>query len=87
MSRRCLPALGWKLDGAGGFSQAPMSDNFIQRGGWWVIWQSLLMLLIAILGFVSTNGSNHPSPFRCGQVFLGIGAFCGIAGALSLGQI
>ncbi len=63
-----------------------MSDGFVQRGGWWVVGQSLLLLAIAILGITSRAASKSLTIFVVGLVLFAVSAVCGIAGLLALGR-
>ncbi|HTQ52628.1 MAG TPA: isoprenylcysteine carboxylmethyltransferase family protein [Candidatus Acidoferrales bacterium] len=62
-----------------------MSDSFAQRGGWWVVGQSLLISVIGILGVAGRTTLNLPASFIGGLVLLVISAVCGVAGLLALG--
>ena len=63
-----------------------MSNGFVQRGGWWVVGQFLLLFAIAILGITCHATSKLHSIFLSGVVFLLASAICGISGALTLGR-
>ena len=63
-----------------------MSNSFVQRGGWWVVGQFLLLFAIAILGITSRATSKSLPIFICGLVFLAVSAICGIAGLMRLGR-
>jgi len=63
-----------------------MSNSFVQRGGWWVVGQFLLLFAIAILGITSHATSKLHQIFLFGVVFLVASAICGISGALRLGR-
>jgi protein-S-isoprenylcysteine O-methyltransferase Ste14 len=63
-----------------------MSDGFFQRGGWWVVGQFMLMLAVAILGFVHRDESKHIFLFLCGVIFLTASVLCGISGGIALGR-
>jgi len=63
-----------------------MSNRFVQRGGWWLVRQFLLMLAVAVLGFTSRSESRHPSLIVCGLVFHAASASCALAGLLALGR-
>jgi protein-S-isoprenylcysteine O-methyltransferase Ste14 len=63
-----------------------MNNGFIQRGGWWVVGQFLLLLAIAILG-ITCRATSKPLPiFIFGLIFLVASAICGIAGLMRLGR-
>jgi len=63
-----------------------MSDGFVQRGGWWVVGQSLLLLATAILGITGRAAAESLTIFVVGLVLFAVSAVCGIAGLLALGQ-
>jgi protein-S-isoprenylcysteine O-methyltransferase Ste14 len=63
-----------------------MSNGFVQRGGWWVVGQLLLLFAIAILGITSRATPKSFTLFLFGLVFLVASAICGIAGLMSLGR-
>lgn len=63
-----------------------MSDNFAQRGGWWLVGQLLLLSANAILGVVDHAASKRPAVFIGGLVLLAASAVCGIAGLLAMGR-
>ena len=68
------------------FSPAAMSNSFVQRGGWWVIGQFLLLFAIAILG-ITSRATSKPLPiFIFGLVFFVASAICGVSGSLALGR-
>jgi protein-S-isoprenylcysteine O-methyltransferase Ste14 len=63
-----------------------MTNRFVQRGGWWVVGQFLLLFAIAILA-VAGRATARPLPiFICGLVLLVAAAVCGISGVLALGR-
>ena len=68
------------------FSPAVMNNGFVQRGGWWVVGQLLLLFVIAILGITCRATSGQPPVIICVWVFLVASAFCGIAGLMNLGH-
>jgi len=63
-----------------------MSDGFVQRGGWWVVGQFLLMLAIAILGTTCHTASKSPATLTGGLVLFAASVVCGLAGLLALGR-
>lgn len=67
-------------------SPAGMSNSFVQRGGWWVVGQLLLMFAIGILGITCRATSKPLAIFIVGLVLLAVSAVCGIAGLLALGR-
>ena len=56
------------------FSPADMSNSFVQRGGWWVVGQFLLLLAIASLD-ITGHAAMKPLPFFIGGLVL-IAAAC-----------
>ena len=63
-----------------------MINGLIQRGGWWVVGQSILLLAILILG-ITCRAVSKPLPlFFCGLVFLVASVICGISGMVALGR-
>jgi protein-S-isoprenylcysteine O-methyltransferase Ste14 len=63
-----------------------MSDGFVQRGGWWVVGQFLLLFAIAILGITCRATLTQHLFFLFGMVFLMASAIFGITGLMSLGR-
>ena len=63
-----------------------MSNGFVQRGGWWVVGQFLLLSAIAILGITCRATLKPPLILPFGVVFLLASAICGVSGALALGR-
>jgi len=63
-----------------------MSNGFVQRGGWWVVGQFLLLFAIAILGITCRATSKLHLTFLFGVIFLVASAICGVSGALTLGR-
>ena len=68
------------------FLPAGMSNRFVQRGGWWVVGQFLLLLAIAVLGASDHAAAKRLAVFICGLVLLVASATCGVAGLLALGR-
>lgn len=63
-----------------------MSNNFVQRGGWWVVGQFLLLLAIAGLDLAG-HAAVKPQPLFIGGVVLIVAAtLCSLAGLLALGR-
>jgi len=63
-----------------------MSNRFVQRGGWWVVGQLMLMFAVAILGVACREESKPPLLVLCGRLLLSASALCGICGGLALGR-
>jgi protein-S-isoprenylcysteine O-methyltransferase Ste14 len=63
-----------------------MSNGFVQRGGWWVIGQFMLLFAIAVLSITCRATSKSLPIFICGLIFLVASAICGIAGLMKLGR-
>jgi protein-S-isoprenylcysteine O-methyltransferase Ste14 len=65
---------------------AGMNNGFVQRGGWWVVGQFLLLFAIAVLG-ITFRATSKPLPvFIFGLIFIVASAICGIAGLMRLGR-
>ena len=63
-----------------------MSNGFVQRGGWWVGGQFLLLLAIAGLDLTG-HAAVQPLPlFIGGLVLIGLATFCSLAGLVALGR-
>lgn len=63
-----------------------MENHFHNRGGWWVLFQSLLLLAVMSLG-IAYRQTWHGLVFGwVGGAFLFCSAVCGIAGAITLGR-
>jgi protein-S-isoprenylcysteine O-methyltransferase Ste14 len=63
-----------------------MSNGFIQRGGWWVVGQFLLLLAIAGMDLTG-HAAVKPLPIFLGGLVLIVAAtFCSLAGLLALGR-
>ena len=68
------------------FSPAAMSNRFVQRGGWWVVGQFLLLLAIASLDLTG-HAAVKPLPiFIGGLVLIAVATLCSLAGLLALGR-
>jgi len=63
-----------------------MRQGFVQRGGLWVLAQSVFILAIGFFGITNRNGLGYRLLFLAGIVFLVVAAICGISGALTLGR-
>lgn len=63
-----------------------MRRQFVQRGGWWVIGQLLLMLAVAIFGITCRSGTENVFVFASGLAFLTISVVRGFFGLISLGR-
>jgi protein-S-isoprenylcysteine O-methyltransferase Ste14 len=63
-----------------------MSNRFVERGGWWVVGQFILMFAVAALGLGCHDGSKHLVSSSCGLALLTASAICGIGGAMALGR-
>jgi len=63
-----------------------MSNSFVQRGGWWVVGQFLLLLVIAIQD-INGHAGLKPLPLSIGGLILiTAAAICSLAGLLALGR-
>jgi protein-S-isoprenylcysteine O-methyltransferase Ste14 len=61
-----------------------MSNGFIQRGGLWVLGQSLLMVAVLGSGMISGPGGTLALCQPAGFFFLGAGALSALAGVAAL---
>jgi len=63
-----------------------MADNFVQRGGLWVLGQGVLLCAV-VAGGIFCRGQWHSLPITlCGVGLLLLAACCGLAGTISLGR-
>jgi len=62
-----------------------MSNRFVERGGWWVLGQFALMLLVLVLGTTCRAAGKDSVMSAAGMGLLIIAGLCGIAGAAALG--
>jgi protein-S-isoprenylcysteine O-methyltransferase Ste14 len=63
-----------------------MADNFVQRGGLWVLGQSALLCAVIAGGFLCRSQCQSRLLTLCGAGLLLIAGGCGIAGTISLGR-
>ena len=63
-----------------------MSGNFLQRGGLWVLGQSVLLCAVGAGGILCRNQWQSLVPTLCGAFLLLIASGCGLAGTVSLGR-
>jgi protein-S-isoprenylcysteine O-methyltransferase Ste14 len=63
-----------------------MSGGFLQRGGLWVLGQSVLLCVVIAGGLLCRDQWHSLALTLCGAGLLLIGAGCGLAGAASLGR-
>jgi protein-S-isoprenylcysteine O-methyltransferase Ste14 len=63
-----------------------MNGNFLQRGGLWVLGQSVLLCAVIAGGILSRHQWQSLALTLCGAFLLLIVAGCGWAGTVSLGQ-
>ncbi len=63
-----------------------MSRDFVQRGGLWVVGQSLLLCAVVAGGILARNQWHSLTSTLCGTFLLLLGAGCGLAGTISLGR-
>ena len=63
-----------------------MSGSFLQRGGIWVLGQSVLLCAVVGGGILCRNQWHSLAMTLCGAVLLVIAAGCGLAGTVSLGR-
>ncbi len=63
-----------------------MSNGFVQRGGWWVVGQFLLLLAIAILA-IAGHAALKPLPiFIGGLILIMTATLISLAGLVALGR-
>ena len=63
-----------------------MSGNFLERGGFWVLGQSVLLCVVVAGGVFYRNQWHSLALTYVGAFLLLIAAGCGLAGAASLGR-
>ena len=63
-----------------------MSNAFVQRGGWWVVGQFLLLLAIAGLDLTGQAAIKPLPLFMGGLVLIMVATLCSLAGMLALGR-
>ena len=63
-----------------------MAGNFIQRGGLWVLGQSVLLCVVGAGGILCHGHWQSRTLTFCGAGLLLIASGCGLAGAISLGR-
>ena len=63
-----------------------MKPGFFERGGWWVLGQSVLMPLVVALGPLTQGDWRWPGLGFFTWVLLVLGAFFGIGGVWVLGR-
>jgi protein-S-isoprenylcysteine O-methyltransferase Ste14 len=61
-------------------------SRFLERGGWWVLAQSVLMPLVMALGPLGRGEAGPPWLRVMAWLLFAVGAFFGIAGAWILGR-
>lgn len=61
-----------------------MSSRFVERGGLWVLAQSVLMSAVIALGVIFRSPTPWPGAVLLGAVLMGIGALIALAGVTSL---
>ena len=63
-----------------------MDNSFIQRGGWWVVGQSLFIIAVLLCGWLGRDEMPGRIWLICGTVCLTFSSIVGIAGVASLGR-
>ena len=63
-----------------------MADNFVQRGGLWVLGQAALLGAVIVGGILCRNQWQHLALTLCGAFLLLIASGCALAGTISLGR-
>lgn len=62
------------------------AQSFTQKGGLWVIGQSILMASVLALGPLFQGNARHSALWIVGGILIVVGAYLGIAGVIALGQ-
>jgi len=62
-----------------------MSGNFVQRGGLWVLGQSVVLCAVLVGSLLCRDQWQSGSATFCGVLLLLVSGGCALAGALSLG--
>ena len=60
--------------------------SFLERGGTWVVMQSLLMTAVIVLGVAARGGWTNMPVMVAGAFLFLLGGYCGIAGVIVLGR-
>ena len=60
--------------------------NFVQRGGFWVLSQGLLLLAVVLLAVRFRSEGCYPVAVICGGILLSIGTGVALAGTIALGR-
>ena len=63
-----------------------MKHSFAERGGWWVVGQSIVMLAVTASGPLRPPDWTSRTGYWIGVFLIGAGAVFGIAGAWTLGR-
>lgn len=63
-----------------------MRCRFVQRGGWWVVGQFILLIAVAVLGIVFRHEPGRKLFLVCSLFFLLAATICGLAGLVNLGR-
>jgi protein-S-isoprenylcysteine O-methyltransferase Ste14 len=63
-----------------------MSSHFIQRGGWWIVGQSVLLFAVVVFGVVFPGDGTNLLVMACGAVFLMVALGVGFVGTIALGR-
>jgi protein-S-isoprenylcysteine O-methyltransferase Ste14 len=63
-----------------------MSDDFVRRGGLWVLGQGVLLCTVIAGGPIWRSQWDVAGVSVCGVLLLLVGAVCGITGTISLGR-
>lgn len=61
-------------------------NSFVERGGWWVVIQSLLMTSVICLGVLYHGNWTRVWMIATGSILVIVGAYFGIAGVIVLGR-
>jgi len=63
-----------------------MNDSFHQRGGWWVVAQSILMLAVILLAVITSGQWHSPIGVAGGTLLFTLGGILGVSGVIQLGR-
>jgi protein-S-isoprenylcysteine O-methyltransferase Ste14 len=63
-----------------------MANRFVERGGWWLIVQGMLLIAALVVGMVFHHQWQSMISVAFGWLLIALGAFLGIAGWIALGR-
>ncbi len=64
----------------------PFAGSFRERGGSWVVAQSILMVAVLVLGVTNRGEGPNPPLLTTGALLCAVGGYFGIAGVRGLGR-